>query len=74
MTELITRPNIAGVDDIYELLVNLTCGLDEIQSLSVQSKLILLLVNHIGDRSVIEQATRLARPANRWAEAQGVIN
>ena len=42
MPNLVTTPNIAGVDDIYELLVNLPSGLDEIESLSVLSKLILL--------------------------------
>lgn len=61
MAELITTANLAGHDDIYEALVNLTSGLDEAESLKVQAKLILALANHIGDREVVLQAIALAR-------------
>ena len=63
MAELITTPNLAGGDDVYERLVRLHEGLSEAESLKVWAKLALLLANHIGDRAVIEQAIALARPA-----------
>lgn len=62
MTGLITTPNLAGVDDIYERLVALHEGLTEAESLKVWAKLVLTLANHIGDSTVIEQAIEVARP------------
>jgi hypothetical protein len=62
MTGLITTPNLAGVDEIYEKLVGLHDGLTEAESLKVWAKLVVTLVNHIGDRAIVEQAIALARP------------
>ena len=62
MTGLITTPNLACVDDIYEKLVGLHDGLSEAESLKVWAKLVVTLVNHIGDRAIVEQAIALARP------------
>ena len=62
MAELITTPNLAGGDDVYERLVRLHEGLSEAESLKVWAKLALVLANHIGDRGVVEQAIALARP------------
>ena len=63
MAELITVPQLSGVDDVYEQLVRLHEGLSEADSLKVWAKLVLTLANHIGDRVVIEQAIAVARPA-----------
>jgi hypothetical protein len=63
MAELITTPNLAGADDVYEQLVRLHEGLTDAQSLKVWAKLVLVLANHIGDRAVVEQAIAVARPA-----------
>ncbi len=63
MAELITVPQLSGVDDVYEQLVRLHEGLSEADSLKVWAKLVLTLANHIGDRAVIEQAIAVARPA-----------
>jgi hypothetical protein len=62
MGELITTPNLAGGDDVYEQLVRMHEGLSEQESLKVWAKLVLTLANHIGDRAVIEQAIAVARP------------
>ena len=62
MTGLITTPNLEGADDIYEKLVGLHDGLTEAESLKVWAKLVVTLVNHIGDRTIVEQAIALARP------------
>jgi hypothetical protein len=61
MVELILTPNLAGVDDVDEALVRLHDGLGEAESLKVWPKLALVLVNHVGDREVIEQALAIAR-------------
>lgn len=63
MAELILTPNLAGADAVYEVLVRMHDGLSEAESLRVWSKLVLTLVNHIGDRRVIEQAIAVVRPA-----------
>ena len=54
-------PALNGHDDLYEKLVGLHDGLTEAESLSVWAKLVLPLINHIGDPSVIEDAIALAR-------------
>lgn len=60
MSSLNTSPNIPCVDDIYEMLLGL-CDPDPEVSLRNQSRLILLLVNHIGDHQIIAEAVRQAR-------------
>jgi hypothetical protein len=63
MAELITTPNLAGVDDIYQALVRLHEGLSDAESLKVWAKLVLALANHLGDPAVIEEAIAIARPS-----------
>jgi hypothetical protein len=62
MADLITTPNLAGADDVYEALVRLHEGLSDEESLEVWAKLALTLANHIGDREVVDQVITLARP------------
>jgi hypothetical protein len=54
------EPNIAQPDDFYQSLMELHRGLDDEQSAAANSRLILLLANHIGDLDVLRQAIRLA--------------
>ena len=61
MTALKTEPNLASPDDVYEALINLHRDLTPEQSQLVNAKLILLLINHIGDRAVIDAAFERAR-------------
>ena len=56
-----TEPNIAAPDDFYEALVALHRDLTPDQSRLVNAKLILLLANHIGDRTVLDAALVKAR-------------
>lgn len=60
-TELNTKPNITRADDFYEALIETHRDLSEKESLAVNTKLILLLANHIGDMEVITQALDIAR-------------
>lgn len=61
MADLITRPNLANVDEIYQQLIELHQGRTEADSLRVNARLILTLVNHIGDAQVIREAIDVAR-------------
>jgi hypothetical protein len=56
-----TELNLADPDDVYEALIELHRDLTPTQSAMANAKLILLLVNHIGDRAVIDAAIRKAR-------------
>ena len=61
MSELNTQLNVARPDDIYEQLIGLHAGLTEAESLRVNARLILLLINHIGDERVVLEAMAAAR-------------
>ncbi len=65
MTALNTGINLAGHDGIYQRLVALYEGLSDEESARASARLILLLINHIGDREVIEQAFDLAGKGNQ---------
>lgn len=61
---LVTTPNIADVDGIYEKLIALHAGRSDDESMAVNARLILLLINHIGDAAAVEDAiVRAAGPA-----------
>ena len=57
---LITTPNIDGIDDFYEELIELHRDRTNEQSQAVNARLILLLANHIGDRAALSEAMRIA--------------
>ena len=61
MTELVTKPNISRPDDFYETLLKTHDGLTDAQSTALNARLVLLLANHIGDISVLEEALQIAR-------------
>jgi hypothetical protein len=58
-----TRPRIADPDAIFALLVDAHAGLDEGASRRLDARLVLLLMNHIGDEAVLREAIRAARTA-----------
>ncbi|MCY3985313.1 MAG: DUF2783 domain-containing protein [Roseovarius sp.] len=62
MTDLTLAPNLDNPDDIYEDLLNAHDGLSPEESASLNARLILVLANHIGDREILRQAIRAARP------------
>lgn len=63
MGALITKPNLPDVDAVYQALIDLHGGLSKEDSLRVNARLILTLVNHIGDAEVIRAAIGVARGA-----------
>lgn len=55
-------PAIADPDGFYAELIDSQRDLDEDQAFRMNARLILLLANHIGDRAVLSEAIRYARP------------
>jgi hypothetical protein len=50
-------------DDLYALLVAAHEGLSDEESARMNVRLVLLLMNHVGDRAVLEKAIAAARSA-----------
>jgi len=59
--DLILTPNLQTPDDLYEALVQAHDGLTPEESQALNARLILILMNHIGDAQVIRQALEAAR-------------
>lgn len=57
---LIRTPNLARVDEVYAALIALHDGRDADDSARVDARLILTLVNHIGDADAVLDAIALA--------------
>jgi hypothetical protein len=55
-----TQPNIENPDAFYQRLVELHQDRSEEQSRLINASLVLLLANHVGDASVLEEAMRIA--------------
>ena len=61
MGKLNTGANIAGADAFYETLLAAHEGLSKEESDALNARLILILCNHIGDRTVLAEALAAAR-------------
>ncbi len=61
MADLITTRNTPRADDVYQMLIDVHEGLSKPESDALNARLILTLMNHIGDPEVIRQALALAR-------------
>lgn len=53
--------NIADADEFYSLLLSAHEGLTKEESEAFNARLILILANQIGDRSVLDQAIETAK-------------
>lgn len=60
MAELIVNPNIPDPDDFYAELLAAHEGRAKAESDAFNARLILLLANHVGDRTVLTQALEAA--------------
>ncbi|MEZ5500256.1 MAG: DUF2783 domain-containing protein [Steroidobacteraceae bacterium] len=69
MSALRTSRSIGYPDDIYEELVRLHNGRSEEDSARVNARLLLLLINHIGDAGIIREAIRLCQAPERMRQA-----
>ena len=59
--DLILTPNMDRPDDIYADLLAAHEGLSKAESDALNARLILILMNHIGQSSVLTQALTAAR-------------
>lgn len=58
---LVTSANLATPDETYARLIATHEGLSEAESHALNARLILILMNHIGDAAVLAEAMRIAR-------------
>lgn len=58
---LIHTPNIPDADGFYEQLINAQRDLNDEQADMLLAKLVLILANQVGDRTVLAEAIALAR-------------
>lgn len=67
-----TKPNVARPDDIYEALIAAQTGMNDAESLRFSARLILLLINQIGNDALVRDAIAAARePAPTPTPAAG---
>jgi hypothetical protein len=59
--KLNTQPNILAGDEFYSALIDAHRGLSDEQSELLNTRLVLLLANHIGDLAILEEAMEAAR-------------
>lgn len=60
-SQLITTTNIAEYDDFYADLLMAHEGMNDEDSQAFNSRLIMILANHIGDADVLKQALTAAK-------------
>lgn len=58
---LTLAPNLPRPDEVYAALIAAHDGLTREESEALNARLILILLNHIGDEAVIRQALAAAR-------------
>jgi Protein of unknown function (DUF2783) len=58
---LTVTPNIADPDGFYAALLSAHKGLTDAESQALNARLILILANHVGDRSTLDEALALAK-------------
>jgi hypothetical protein len=63
MPKLETAPRFADPDAAYAALVEAHRGLDAEASAALNARLVLILANHIGDLTVLDEAIALAKCA-----------
>lgn len=60
---LITTPNLRDPDAAYAALLAAHKGLSEAESNAFNARLVLILMNHLGDGPAFEEALKLAHDA-----------
>ncbi len=69
MSKLQTGLKFSDPDAAYVALVEARRGLSESQAAALDTRLVLILANHIGDLDVLKEAIALARNEGRSAGA-----
>lgn len=60
MASLNLTPNTPRADDVYQMLIDAHEGKTKAESDAFNARLILVLINHIGDADVIAEALAVA--------------
>jgi uncharacterized protein DUF2783 len=63
MGKLVTASRFANPDDAYVTLIEARRGLSEAAAAELDTRLVLILANHIGDIDVLKEAIALAKLA-----------
>ena len=63
MARLVDTPNLADPDRAYRMLTEAHRGLSDEESARLETRLLLLLVNHVGDLEVLAEAIQAAKAA-----------
>jgi len=61
MTALVSESRFPDPDRAYRALIDAHRGLSDEDSAALNSSLVLILANHIGDQGVLEEAIALAK-------------
>jgi hypothetical protein len=69
MTDLITDSRFPDPDRAYRSLIEAHRGLSHEESAALNSRLVLILANHIGDHAVLQEALALAKKSMDRSEA-----
>ena len=70
MSTLITESRFADPDRAYRALIEAHRGLSDEDSAALNTRLVLILANHIGDHSVLQEAIALAQQSMETAKAR----
>jgi len=68
MTSLIIESRFPDPDRAYRALIEAHRGLSDEDSAALNSALVLILANHIGDHAVLQEALALARQSLHQAQ------
>jgi hypothetical protein len=63
MSKLVTDADVADADAAYVALVEARRGLSEAEAAALDTRLVLILANHINDIEVLREAIALAKTA-----------
>jgi hypothetical protein len=61
MSTLVTESRLADPDRSYRALIEAHRGLSDDDSAALNSRLVLILANHIGEHAVLQEAIALAK-------------
>ena len=61
MSNIKLNPNIENYDDFYSNLIAAHDGLSDEESEIFNSRLVLILANHIGDEKILKEAIEMAK-------------
>ena len=68
MSTLVTESRLADPDRSYRALIEAHRGLSDEDSAALNSRLVLILANHIGEHAVLQEAIALAKQSMEAAK------